>query len=66
VTRQKCAISICPAIARRTVLLERYCEPCAASVEQAAYMQSLPTHAAESLRYREAFADVPAGPESRR
>ena len=60
--RQKCAVKFCPAIARRTVLKERYCEACAASVEQAAYMQTLPPKAAEHVLYRHTFAtSAPAG-----
>jgi len=54
--RQKCAVPVCPADARRTVLGERYCFACAASVEQAAYMQSLPPKAAEHVLYRNTFA----------
>jgi hypothetical protein len=57
--RQLCAVPVCSAIARRTVLRERYCEACAASVEQAAYMQSLPAKSAEHVLYRHTFATSP-------
>jgi hypothetical protein len=55
--RQKCAVQVCPAPARRTIAAtgERYCFACAASVEQAAYMQSLPAKAAEHVLYRHTF-----------
>jgi len=60
--RQKCSTPVCPAIARRTVLRERYCEPCAASVEQAAYLRALPPESAEHVLYRHTFAvDPPQG-----
>ncbi len=59
--REKCAVQVCPAIARRTVLGERYCEACASSVYQAAYMQALTPAAAERARYRHALSD--AAPE---
>jgi hypothetical protein len=58
-TREKCTVQICPAIARRTVLGERYCESCAKSVEQAAYFAALPPKAAETVRYRGALVVTP-------
>jgi len=56
--RQKCAVPVCPETARRYIAAtgERYCLPCAASVEQAAYMGSLPPKAAEHVLYRHTFA----------
>jgi hypothetical protein len=59
--RQKCAVPVCPQWARRYVAAtqERYCEPCAASVEQAAYMATLPAKSAEHVLYRHTFAVTP-------
>lgn len=60
--REKCAVQICPEIARRTVLGERYCESCAKSVEQAAYFSSLTPKVAEAVRYRGAMTtNAPEG-----
>jgi hypothetical protein len=59
--RQVCAVPVCTATARRYIAAtgERYCWACAASVEQAAYMQSLPPKAAEHVLYRHTFAVKP-------
>jgi hypothetical protein len=57
--RQKCAVQVCPADARRTVLGERYCFACGASVEQSAYMRSLPAKSAEQVLLREWFSTKP-------
>ena len=58
----KCATPVCSAIPRRTVLRERYCEPCAASVEQAAYLRSLSPAGAGQVLYRHSFGvDPPQG-----
>ena len=56
--RQICAVPVCSATARRYIAAtgERYCFACAASVEQAAYMQSLAPQTAEHVRYRHTFA----------
>jgi hypothetical protein len=62
--RQICAVPVCPATARRYIAAtgERYCLACAASVEQAAYMQSLPAKSAEHVLFRHSFAtEPPAG-----
>ncbi len=59
--RQICAVPVCTDTARRYIAAtgERYCFACAASVEQAAYMQSLPPKAAEHVLYRHTFATAP-------
>ncbi len=57
--KQKCSVAVCANWSVRTVLTERYCFDCGASVEQAAYLQSLPPRAAEQVLYRHTFSIQP-------
>jgi hypothetical protein len=65
IARQKCSIEICSAIARRTVKRVRYCEPCAANIEQAQYLAALSADVIGAVRFRKTLREAPIVESSR-